>query len=126
MEGSARSEGVFVGMAFAYTGDETGNADGDNVSNNGRAISPGMGPSLGATTSSPLAAGYEDRKKKMRKSSVKSKKKLDEERALAFGVVHRTLLAPVTHLSPANGGRPHDPATFAKFAKPAQEKVGSS
>lgn len=79
---------------------------------------------MGTTTSMQLAAGGEDKKKKRRRSSVKSKKKLDEERALAFGVVHRTLLAPVTHLSLANGGRPYDPAIFAKFAKPALEKVG--
>lgn len=59
-----------------------------------------------------------------RKTSVKNKKRLEEERAVAFRTVHRTLLSPVTHLSPANGGRPHDPAVFTKFAKPAAEKVG--
>lgn len=58
-----------------------------------------------------------------RKTNVKSKKRLEEERAVAFRTVHRTLLSPVTHLSPANGGRPHDPAVFKKFAKPAVEKV---
>lgn len=61
-----------------------------------------------------------------RKTTVKSKKRLEEERAVAFQTVHRTLLSPVTHLSPANGGRPHDPAVFTKFAKPAVEKVGVS
>lgn len=57
-------------------------------------------------------------------ATAKNQKKAEAERALAFDLVRRTLLAPVTHISAANGGRPHDPATFASFAKPAQEKVG--
>lgn len=77
------------------------------------------------------SAGEEGKQHKRRLSAtttttttaMKSQRKLEEERALAFDVVRRTLLAPVTHISTANGGRPLDPATFARFAKPAQEKV---
>lgn len=46
-----------------------------------------------------------------------------EENRLAFGITHRVLLSPVTHLSPAAGGRPHPPAKFAKYARVAQEQV---
>lgn len=120
-EGPGRREEAVAGMANASTGDKADKAVGDNNVSGGVAVSPLMGPSLAA------AAGVgEEKKKKRRKSasSVKSKKKLEEERAVAFDAVHRTLLAPVTHLSPASGGRPHDPLVFARVAKPALEKVG--
>lgn len=42
---------------------------------------------------------------------------------VAFDMTHRVLVAPVTHVSPANGGLPYSPATFAKFARVAQDKV---
>lgn len=85
----------------------------------------------GSKDTTATASGEEEPRKKKRKSvttaaaasAAKNTRKLGEERALSFGLVHRTLLAPVTHLSPANGGRPYDPAVFAKFAKPAQDKV---
>lgn len=105
---------MVVGTTKARTGEKTDRAEADQASS-GRNVSP-----LAAAS---LATGDEDKKHKRRKPAVKSREKLEEERALAFGVVYRTLLAPVTHLSPANGGRPYDPGLFAKFAKPAQEKV---
>lgn len=108
-------------MTNASMGDKADKDDGDNNVVSDVAVSPLMGPSLAAAA----AEGGEEKKKKRRKSpSVKRKKKLEEERAVAFDAIHRTLLAPVTHLSPANGGRPHDPVVFARLAKPALEKVG--
>lgn len=45
------------------------------------------------------------------------------EERVAFSVIHRLLLAPVGHMSPANEDRPHQPANFMKFAKIARDKV---
>lgn len=46
-----------------------------------------------------------------------------DEIRLAFDMIHRVLVAPVTHVSPANGGLLHSPVKFAKFAKVAQKQV---
>ena len=45
------------------------------------------------------------------------------ETQVAFEMIHRLLLVPVTHVSPANGDRPHPPEKFAKFARAARDKV---
>ena len=45
------------------------------------------------------------------------------EERVAFSAIHRLLLAPVGHMSPANGDRPHRPAKFMKFANIARDKV---
>ncbi|CAM9248416.1 unnamed protein product, partial [Scytosiphon promiscuus] len=92
------------------------------------ATAGGANESKDTTVAVQSPSGEDEARKKKRKGSTtgpasKIKRKLDEERAISFGFVHRTLLAPVTHLSPANGGRAHDPAVFAKVAKPAQEKA---
>lgn len=48
-----------------------------------------------------------------------------DEVRMTFEMIHHVLVAPVTHVSPANGGLPHPPVKFGKFAKIAQDKVGS-
>lgn len=54
--------------------------------------------------------------------SEKKDLKLGDKR-VAFDMIYRVLLSPVTHLSPANGGRPYCREKFAKVARVAQEKV---
>lgn len=46
-----------------------------------------------------------------------------EERRVAYSMVHRVLLAPVTHVSPANRDRPNALAKFTEFATIAHNKV---
>lgn len=58
------------------------------------------------------------------KEEKEKEKRMLEERRVAFGTVRRVLVSPVSHVSLANGGRPHSPVKFFRFARAAQEKVG--
>lgn len=132
-EGSA----PFKGMAAAVAGSTKAGLSvkqkkgKDKWSSNGTTSSSSHTQRSLSATQAAVAAGDEEKQHKRGQqttaaaaaAATKSQKKAEAERVLAFDVVRRTLLAPVTHISSANGGRPHDPATFASFAKPAQEKV---